>query len=140
MVLTVLRLALGLAASLLLLASCATYKTVRTSGPEAVTAPADPDALKIAGYTTIDGVYHLFEGTVRVEGDSLAFFKPGAKEKGLELAKPEQSFKLATADVFSVKQVTGTNYVLTTLLVVGMSTLVLFMVAAGAMASDESMM
>jgi hypothetical protein len=124
-----------------LLASCATYKTIRTGEPTPLTLPEGKDALPITGYTTTDGVYHLFEdGTVREEGDSLVFYSPPVKEKGLEVAKPEKSFKLARADVFSLKQIDGTNMLLTTLLVAGVTVVVLFIGAWGAMSSDESMM
>lgn len=120
--------------------SCATYRTVPTSEPAALTAPAGEGGLRIAGYTTSDGVYHRFEGTVRVEGDSLEFYAPPTKEKGLVLEKPEQRFVLAGSEVSSVRHISGTNYVLTTLLVAVMAAGVLFMMAASAFSGDESMM
>jgi len=123
-----------------LLVSCATYRTVRSTAPVDSTAAPPAEGMKIAGYTTTDGVYHRFEGTVRAEGDSMAFYSPAKAEKGLELEKPEQSFRLARAEVFSAKNIAGTDIVLTTLLVVVLAAGVMLMLVAGAMSSEESMM
>jgi hypothetical protein len=88
---------------LVALVSCTKHVTVLTSEPANLVAPEGLQALPITGYTTSDGVFHEFNGTVRVNGDSLEFYAPGRDARGLELAKPEKSFKLATGGVTSVK-------------------------------------
>lgn len=88
---------------LLALVSCARHATVLTAEPANLAAPEGLQALPISGYTTSDGAFHKFDGTVRVEGDSLQFYKPGRDARGLELARPEESFRLALAGVTSVR-------------------------------------
>ncbi len=90
-------------ALLALLASCSRHAVVSTAEPGNLAAPEGMTAFPVAGYTTTDGVFHQFDGTVRVAGDSLEFYAPGREARGLELAKPEKSFKLALVAVTSVK-------------------------------------
>lgn len=88
-------------AVLMLLASCAT--TVRDVPPTASPVAAGKGPIRITGYTTTDGIHHPFDGTVQVNGDSLVFFAPAKKGKGLETARAETQLRLATTDVASVK-------------------------------------
>ena len=43
-----------------LLVSCATSRTVKTTEPADLAAPPGTDGLKVVGYTTTDGVFAVF--------------------------------------------------------------------------------
>lgn len=129
-----------LVALLAVLASCSTYRTLATADSQSMTAPPGKEGVRITGYTTTDGVYHRFEGSVRIDGDSLQFHAPAIEARGLELPKPEKSFRMALTEVTSVNSLAGTNVIGTVLLVAAITGVVFVFAAAGAMSSEESMM
>ena len=88
---------------LMLVMSCTSAHDVPVSQVTKPVVPAGHDPVRITGYTTRDGAFHRFEGTVRADGDSLEFFAPAQKGKGLAVARPETQLRLAADDVDSVK-------------------------------------
>src|SRR5262245_43897720 len=87
--------------SLALVTSCTSVQDVPVSEVTKPVVAAGHDPARITGYTTRDGAFHRFEGTVRADGDSLEFFASAQKGKGLEVARPETQLRLAAADVQS---------------------------------------
>jgi hypothetical protein len=82
------------------LTSCAAYRV--TSVPS-LTETSDGSRLRVAGYTTIDGRRHSFDGYLRSAGDSITFVALPHRSSGLSAVNPERLVILPRDQVASVR-------------------------------------
>jgi hypothetical protein len=82
--------------------SCAAYRAVMPDEPRLTENAARAGGIIVAGYTTSDGRYHRFDGTLTLEGDSLVL-TPRAPVMRVTAGSPQGVISLAKADVVSLK-------------------------------------
>jgi hypothetical protein len=88
------------------LTSCAVY---RVATVPSLAETSDGSGPRVAGYTTIDGRRHSFDGYLRSTGDWITFVAPPHRSSGLSAVDPERVVTLPRDQVASVTLQDGTD-------------------------------